>query len=343
MRTLRGFQFVCGFGLFLSSASLSLHLQPPLCDVTTVNLQEQNQLTFDKQGFDPWITARKDLQDPECCVVSVCSPRNDNENNTTTTSEYEYEYEYEYKNNPLDTHLAVLEERLANRGPSDIDIRTRIDTTTFDSAVNDSIGVCASMVEAGVGEDERENLLVTARSLAQFAMGMASFAEDCNIDSQEQKQKQKHTRSGVFLRIVCASSYSAHDPVFHTDKCPLRGYATLRGVGTEFVTHPCSPLEYLSLRSLGTKVSDGSNLLRAREKEFIVMKGDYYYRGNTSISSWWQRAFACVHRSPPGDGRKRVILSFDLDDGDDDREWYDVHQKRKWRAGMTQRKSKLVA
>jgi hypothetical protein len=212
----------------------------------------------------------------------------------------------------------------------------------------------------GETKNNDDDLVPSATALAEFAMGMASFAEDYGCSSGDSNNKSSNTNGGVFLRFVCASSYQAHDPVFHTDKAPLRGYSTLRGVGTEFVTHPCSPLEYLALRSLGTKLprmemigiqQRESQVLRcASEKEFIVMKGDYYYRGNptgaaSSTSSWWQRAFACVHRSPPGTtrGGKRVILSFDLADGDDDREWHDFHQKRKWRAGMTQRKSKLVS
>ena len=301
--------------------------------------------TIYQDDSDPWITARKNLQDIDCCVVSVCSPKNDDEHQNATKTEC--------RNNPLEANLAVLQERLADGGPSDIDIRVRIDTTTFDLAVKDCLRVCSSMVEAGgkVGEDsisaveESSDLLVPATALADLAMGMASFADDC---------AGLQSSGGVFLRIVCASSYRAHDPVFHTDKAPLRGYATLRGVGTEFVTHPCSPLEYLALRSLSTKLprfggqsndQNTQDLRCAPEKEFIVMKGDYYYRGNSEVSSWWQRAFACVHRSPPGTNRgsRRVIVSFDLADGDDDREWYDVHQKRQWRAGMTQRKSKLVA
>ena len=113
------------------------------------------------------------------------------------------------------------------------------------------------------------------------------------------------------------------------------------------------------------------------------MKGDHYNQYmnmnmnmNTSTSTrtskenesnnqnnWWtwDRASTCVHRSPPAnnnnnsnnddDGmsggksrqRRRVILSFDLAAGEDDREWYQYGQKREWRSGMTQRKSKLVA
>jgi len=84
--------------------------------------------------------------------------------------------------------------------------------------------------------------------------------------------------------------------------------------------------------------------------EFIVMKGDYYEAANEAKKHdlWlagllWKRAHACVHRSPPGAGERRVIVSLDLADGDDDREWYDFNKKREWRSGMTQRKSRLVA
>ena len=34
----------------------------------------------------------------------------------------------------------------------------------------------------------------------------------------------------IFFRIVAASNYHAKDPMFHTDKCPLRVYVTLSGV-----------------------------------------------------------------------------------------------------------------
>jgi hypothetical protein len=68
------------------------------------------------------------------------------------------------------------------------------------------------------------------------------------------------------------------------------------------------------------------------------------------MKSIWIRNAACVHRSPPaaevvavGGGKRRVILSLDLADGDDDREWYEYDKKRGWRSGMTQRKSHLVA
>jgi hypothetical protein len=127
-------------------------------------------------------------------------------------------------------------------------------------------------------------------------------------------------------------------------------------VGTEYMTRPCtSPLEYLSLRSFGLQHQGGEPSASVREAqvlEFIVMKGDYYpppaeTTATTTmtwlLSKFWPRTFACVHRSPPGHGRRRIIVSFDLADGDDDREWYDAGHRREWRSGMTQRKSRLVA
>jgi hypothetical protein len=184
----------------------------------------------------------------------------------------------------------------------------------------------------------------------------------------------------VFIRIVCVSDYKARDPMYHTDKALLIGYATLRGVGTDYMTRPCSLLEYVMLRTFG----DGQiakYVQRAKEMEFIVMKGDQYEASSPSsslpsslsssslsnashrvnanadvgiiaqnpVASWltraWKRTIACVHRSPPGltMGGRRVIVSLDLADGDDDRKWYEINEKREWRSGMTQRKSRLVA
>lgn len=137
--------------------------------------------------------------------------------------------------------------------------------------------------------------------------------------------------------------------MFHTDKAPLRAYVTLRGVGTEIMTRVCSPVEYALLRSLGKlgeNNKSSASLRQAEELEFIVMKGDHYVH-SSDVETWltraWKRASACVHRSPPGLGGRRIILSLDLADGDDDREWYQANKKREWRSGMTQRKSRLVA
>jgi hypothetical protein len=191
-----------------------------------------------------------------------------------------------------------------------------------------------------------------AAALEELVRGVASLADG----------PLEGVCEDVFLRIVCASDYQARDPMYHTDKAPLRGYVTLRGVGTEFMTRPSTPLEYMTLRSLGKagEPGRGSSVRQAQELEFVVMKGDHYqamttcdrtttpYSSTTTPSWWskvWKRASACVHRSPPGArrGGRRVIISLDLADGDDDREWYQANQKREWRSGMTQRKSRLVA
>ncbi|KAL7438524.1 hypothetical protein ACHAXH_008122 [Discostella pseudostelligera] len=166
----------------------------------------------------------------------------------------------------------------------------------------------------------------------------------------------------VHVRVVCASNYAAHDPMFHTDKCPLRGYVTLLGPGTEYMMETCLPWEYAALRSSGAgglnRISGNNKATRslkmANELEFIVMKGDEYDSTTDNVSESsilssqlsslvWNRATACVHRSPPGSGERRVILSLDLADGKDNQEWYEVGRRREWRSGMTQRKSRLVS
>ena len=122
----------------------------------------------------------------------------------------------------------------------------------------------------------------------------------------------------------------------------------------------CLPWEYVALRGLGVDglgvVNGEGSLKMAEELEFIVMKGDYYDasdpkdddNSNSSMmknknKKLWSRAEACVHRSPPGNNAKRVILSLDLADGGDDQEWEERGRKRNWRVGMTQRKSHLVS
>jgi len=191
-------------------------------------------------------------------------------------------------------------------------------------------------------------------ALEELARGVASLADG----------PLEGTCTDVHLRVVCASSYEAIDPMFHTDKCPLRGYVTLTGPGTEYMEETCLPWEYAALRSFGvdglSAVGGGENgkvnhLKMANELEFIVMKGDYYKAKlsddatssmtESIIEKLWNRSSACVHRSPPGGerGTRRVILSLDLADGLDDQEWYEISRKRGWRSGMTQRKSKLVS
>jgi hypothetical protein len=198
-------------------------------------------------------------------------------------------------------------------------------------------------------------------ALQAIAKGVASLADG---------SLQNNTKD-VHMRIVFASNYNARDPMFHTDKCPIRGYVTFIGPGTQYMDRPCLPWEYVALRTLGSSSSGEKNvknvhhglLQTAKNLEFIVMKGDKYdataNEQDTSsppsilqsmMKSIWIRNAACVHRSPPaaevvavGGGKRRVILSLDLADGDDDREWYEYDKKRGWRSGMTQRKSHLVA
>ena len=148
--------------------------------------------------------------------------------------------------------------------------------------------------------------------------------------------------------VVCASNYQAIDPMFHTDKCPLRGYVTLTGPGTQYMDETCHPWEYAALRTLGVDGLSGGKsraLKTAKELEFIDMKGDHYDAGTSKsmTSKLWSRSSACVHRSPPGLKSKRMILSLDLADGVDDQEWFEKCRKREWRSGMTQRKSHLVS
>lgn len=201
--------------------------------------------------------------------------------------------------------------------------------------------------------DERDNLCI--HSLQELAKGIASLADG----------PLENKCTDVHLRVVSASDYRATDPMFHTDKCPLRGYVTLTGPGTEYMDETCQPWEYASLRTLGVDGLSGEKFKRlkmAKELEFIVMKGDLHDAplsdgmSESLMGKVWSRSSACVHRSPPGTaisdmpntiggsgGRRRVILSLDLADGLDDQEWYEIRRKRGWRSGMTQRKSRLVS
>ena len=285
--------------------------------------RESHEPPPSSHGQGDWCTSKSSLRHSDCCVTFV---------------------------HGLESHVKVLQHVLADQGPSDIDLRARIRVFSSSSSSSSSLLTyedCAKVrnsvvplakEERGSEGDKRHDPCSLA--LAELARGMASLADG--------------TLSGVvedvFCRIVCASDYRAIDPPFHTDKAPLRGYVTLRGVGTQFMARPCHPVEYLTLRTLGEGEPTRSLPLQtAQELEFIVMKGDHYDdhvvppEGSSLFNRFWKRATACVHRSPPGKGGRRVIISFDLADGDDDREWYQVGLKRQWRSGMTQRKSRLVA
>jgi hypothetical protein len=304
--------------LIFSSCFRSVH---PLAVPSKNKLEKATSLALPLTG--DWAGAKSALQEMDCCVVKIPN---------------------------IDSHLQTLQKGLAENGPSDIDLRARIRTSssatatataTAAAAYEDCLRVVRHFVTPLPDNDENAAMKdPCAMALEELARGIASLAEgsleeDGGVD--------------VFVRIVCASNYRAREPPFHTDKAPFRGYATLRGVGTEYMTRTCSPWEYMMLRTLGNDRSN-SFLQQAQELQFIVMKGDYYYdhckhsekAEALSLDNVWTRARACIHRSPPGDSGRRVIVSFDLADGDDDREWYQAGTKREWRNGLTQRKSHLV-
>ncbi|CAB9515924.1 expressed unknown protein [Seminavis robusta] len=271
-----------------------------------------------------WSAAKLALRDPHCCVVSVSG---------------------------LDHHLKVLQDNFVDDGPFDLDLRTRIRTSDPSFLGRDCRQLRQSVCQNNQHEQDDDN--ACAAALEELALGVASLIDDTDGPPS----------MDVHMRVVCASDYRANDPMFHTDKAPLRGYVTLKGVGTQFMTRTCSPWEYMTLRTFGMPGANREpcrSVRDAPELEFIVMKGDYYPQQQQqtndadpqsplssmlSGSKLWQRTFACVHRSPPGAtfGGRRVIISLDLADGDDDREWYQAGKKREWRSGMTQRKSHLVA
>ena len=334
-----------GLGILLSSApitsafSASTSSAPPSISVATLPNAQQHALS----GTCP--SAKLDLRHPDCCVVTVSN---------------------------LNPHLQALQEEFCGGdGPDDLDLRVRVRCDSCDQAYDDCEMIRRAVMKplaVGNVDDVRREYQrdadesmegvsenITTQVLVELCRGVASLADG-----------PLTTVHDVHLRIVCASSYRARDPMFHTDKCPLRGYVTLTGPGTQYMNRTCSPVEYGLLRTFGGEALEGNDDLHdslesAEELEFIVMKGDCYEAPLPSnvelgladrvMNKLWKRTSACVHRSPPlgdsggGDtaGRRRVIVSLDLADGDDDQEWYVVGQRRGWRSGMTQRKSRLVA
>ena len=330
--------------LALSSTSSST-----ITSLSLLQQQEQQQKTANNNLNSCWTNAKISLRRNDVCVVTVSDSDSDSDSR-------QRKQQQEGSQIPtLQDHLQILQNEIAgnnnnNGGPNDIDLRARI---SIDTMNHDCLKVCNSLFDNddNLNGNDNDRILRNDRCIAaleELARGMISLADhdrDINNDNA--------VVNAVYVRIVCASKYNAIDPMYHTDKAPLRGYVTLRGVGTEYMTRTCtSPIEYLSLRTFGkllpslpsplSSESSSSPLRCAQELEFIVMKGDYYYKSSTI-----QRASACVHRSPPGgtgtSSRRRVIVSFDLADGDDNREWYQVDKQRQWRSGMTQRKSHLVA
>jgi hypothetical protein len=291
-----------------------LHSARPLLLSSVPHHQHQPVLAGD------WATAKAALRSPDCCVVAVSG---------------------------LEPHLRSLQAQWADNGPADLDLRMRVRcrSSTREDCLRVRRAVSVSP-HSSVGDDEEESheFDPCAAALEELARGFASLADGPKLEGT----------CDVFVRVVCASDYRAIDPMFHTDKAPLRGYVTLRGHGTDFMTRTCTPMEYVTLRGLGNGVP-AKSVRRAKELEFIVMKGDHYEAPAATVpaaASWltglWRRTSACVHRSPPAAMTgamkpRRVIISLDLADGDDDREWYQADKKREWRSGMTQRKSRLVA
>ena len=287
----------------------------------------------------------------------------------------------------MEQHISILQQYFCGEDAhSDLDLRMRVrNCRSLGDAEDESEGKgvvyhdCEKIYNAVMGESDAQPSMDNAYTnnnrsssnnnnnnvhtnndrhrcilaLTELARGMASLTDGTRLINNV---------TDVHVRVVCASNYAAHDPMFHTDKCPLRGYVTLLGPGTEYMVETCLPWEYAALRSSGAgglnRISGNNKATRslkiANELEFIVMKGDEYDSTkaddvspsmilSSQLSILWNRASACVHRSPPGSGERRVILSLDLADGKDNQEWYEVGRRREWRSGMTQRKSRLVS
>ena len=315
-------------------------------------------LTSLSNNNESWSIVNQSLRDPNVCVVS--SPTG------------------------LDDHLSILREALcSNYAHTDLDLRMRVrcsssvdddngndDDYSDRTTLNDCIKIVDSVINrrknqqqlsSANNEHYSSSVLEAALALKELALGVSSLA-----DASFSESTSKDPPPDVHVRVACASDYRAIDPVFHTDKCPLRAYVTLIGPGTEYVDTTCNPLQYLALRMLGenglvSSIGDDGGeggrirVKEAKEMEFIVMKGDRYVHNHQSLPllsssqssslGLWSRSSACVHRSPPGalGGGKRVIVSLDIANGEDDREWYETGRKREWRAGLTQRKSRLVS
>ena len=335
------------FSVSLEKKSPSL--TPTATTTSKVFDQQQHQLS------GSWTKAKQTLRNPSSCVVSISG---------------------------LDQHLSTLQSYFCGEdAPSDIDLRMRIRCTGGNNSGDDGdfmevvYADCKNIYDTIMdphpprastiwrnsntmndtpveqhNNNDNDNNNLCIQALQELALGIHSLADNNN------------NITDVHMRIVCASSYNAIDPPFHTDKCPLRGYVTLCGPGTEYMIETCTPWEYVALRTFGVK--DGlerlnrekveKSLRMAKELEFIVMKGDYYddivteeevmgLGSKEKKKKLWSRSDACVHRSPRGSNGKRVILSLDLADGGDDQEWEERGRKRNWRVGMTQRKSHLVS
>ena len=311
--------FIYLYIISYSYVVLSLSTTTSTVRTEVVSSSELRDTTVTNQLSGNWSNAKQSLRDPSCCVVSISG---------------------------LDDHISTIQQYFCgDNAPSDLDLRMRVRCGSDTKAYED----CSKIYKSIMGKEainnfdkandqSQSNNHPCILALEELARGVASLADG----PLEGKCKDVH------MRVVSASSYEAIDPMFHTDKCPLRGYVTLAGPGTQYMDETCQPWEYAALRTLGVdglSSDKGKALKIAEEKEFIVMKGDQYDAGTAQSlkSKLWSRSSACVHRSPPGLKNERMILSLDLADGKDDQEWFDISRKREWRSGMTQRKSHLVS
>ena len=311
--------------LYLISSYVVLSLSTTTSTIRTSSVSSSELLdtiTINQLSGN-WSNAKQSLRKPNCCVVSVSG---------------------------LDDHISTIQQYFCgNDAPSDLDLRMRVRCGNDDTK---AYADCSKIYNSVMGKEainnfDNSNDIEKANqsnnhpcilALQELARGLSSLADG----PLEGKCEDVH------MRVVCASNYQAIDPMFHTDKCPLRGYVTLTGPGTEYMDESCQPWEYAALRTLGVDGLSSNKikaLTTAEELEFIVMKGDHYDDGTSQslTSKLWSRSSACVHRSPPRVKCRRMILSLDLADGVDDQEWFEISRKREWRSGMTQRKSHLVS
>ena len=249
MSSSQGFIFICSLLLYLCSLSSPFSTTPKTIPAKADNA---SGLVTDPTSTHPfkvpsrlsgdWFTAKQSLRNPKCCVVAVPG---------------------------LEHHLSTIQEFFCgDDAPTDLDLRMRVrcrnkDIEEVAVAYKDCAKIYNSVMEPSSSVkdainfdwDENHNLSRESKSnqnnistnhpcilaLEELARGVASLA-DGPLDGK---------CTDVHMRVVCASNYQAIDPMFHTDKCPLRGYVTLTGLGTQYMNETCLPWEYAALRTLG--------------------------------------------------------------------------------------------
>ena len=119
----------------------------------------------------------------------------------------------------------------------------------------------------------------------------------------------------VFAQLVGAEligvrqvvSDGPHCPRFHVDQVPARGVLNVIGACTEWLTEPDVDRSRLGHAGGGDDASSGlvlrwSGLQRAERGKLAVFKGTAWPGASDQ---------AIVHRSPPADGARRVLLTLD--------------------------------